>query len=53
MINPDNLTFKEYEDELDYQEFLKYMDEWNKKQEVKREKFQESLLYTIYKYFKK
>ena len=36
----------------EYQEFLKFVEEYNKKKQVKQEKMQDSLLYTIYSYLK-
>lgn len=38
--------------EEEYQEFLKFIREYNKKKQVKQEKLQDSLLYTIYSYLK-
>ena len=38
--------------EEEYQEFLKFVEEYNKKKQVKQEKLQDSLLYTIYAYLK-
>lgn len=36
----------------EYQEFLKFVEEYNKKKQAKQEKLQDSLLYTIYAYLK-
>ena len=36
----------------EYQEFLSFIREYNKKKQVKQEKLQDSLLYSIYAYLK-
>ena len=36
----------------EYQEFLKFVEEYNKKKQAKQDKLQDSLLYSIYAYLK-
>jgi hypothetical protein len=37
----------------EYEEFIKFMEDYNKKKQEQKDKFHDSLLYAIYQYFKK
>ena len=37
----------------EYQEFLDFMEEYRKKKKIKEDKFHESMIYSIYQWFKK
>lgn len=43
---------KEVIDDSEWQEWIEFLDEYNRKKQLNKEKFQESLLYSIYKWLK-
>lgn len=42
---------KEYVSDQEWNEWLEFLEEYNQKKQIKKEKFQESLLYAIYQKF--